>query len=276
MYKRSELNVHTISGVSYSVATVNEYIAKANEWKLNEIAFTDHHSIEEFSELKSLSQPSTAKIIYGLSVNLFDDTIELNDDRHNVKFLDKIVMLAKNEIGMKNISAVCNEVKKSKIRKLLKRDLAKFREGILVGASSSCSKLHNAVVLNWHDDINDIFDAAYQKKILDFYDYIELDPYFSGLYNSGYNMMSVKFIAEMCQKFNKPVVAVSGACMINESDAHKMKARAKNESGMEYKGDCPYLHSAEELLEKFDFLGKEKAKEIVITNPNIIADMIEL
>lgn len=272
MYKRSELSVHTISGVSYSVATVNEYIAKANELKLNAIAFTDHHSIEEFSELKSLSQPSTAKIIYGLSVNLFDDTIELNDDRHNVKFLDKIVMLAKNEIGMKNISAVCNEVKKSKIRKLLKRDLAKFREGILVGASSSCSKLHNAVMLNWHDDINDIFDAAYQKKILDFYDYIELDPYF----DDSFNETSVKFIVEMCQKFEKPVVAVSIACMINESDAPKMKARAEYESGIEYKGVCPYLHSAEELLKKFDFLGKEKAKEIVITNPNIIADMIEL
>ena len=64
--------------------------------------------------------------------------------------------------------------KKNKIRKLLKRDLTKFREGVLVGATSNGSKLHYGVTLNWHDDMNDIFDAAYQKKTLDFYDYIEL------------------------------------------------------------------------------------------------------
>lgn len=36
-----------------------------------------------------------------------------------------------------------------------------------------------------------------------------------------------------------------------------------------------YLHTTDEMLEEFEYLGSAKAKEIVIDNPNMIADMVE-
>ncbi len=161
-------------------------------------------------------------------------------------------------------------------------EIKNIREGLILGCAGSNSDLFNAYFSNQSEDelIN----------IINFYDYIEVYPISSAFDNvannevNAYNFMLKNYkdyvikICDICEKLNKPVIAVSNAYYLDRED--KNKRTILLHSDQEFKrlkrhSTETYMRTTEEMLEEFSYLGREKAKEIVITNPNKILEAVE-
>lgn len=164
-----------------------------------------------------------------------------------------ITLLAKDRTGIKSIFEIMTKLSEKENSKLTVELLNRYREGLIVG--SGCNSDFYKFALD-KDLFIDLLDNA---KFYE-YDYLEVCP--------GMSKNAVYRIVETGMCHNIPVCAVSNAYCCNEDDVvlHKM---IKNGSS------CNYLYTTDEMLDYFSFLGEDKAYEVVVTNTNAVADMIE-
>ena len=193
-----------------------------------------------------------------------------------------IILLAKNEIGRINLYRLVSlshldyYARRPRIPKSV---LAKYREGLILGSACEAGELFRAVV--------DERSEEEIARIVDFYDYLEIQP--TG--NNEFMIRDPKMtkvstvadlqdlnrkIVELGEKFNKPVCATCDVHFLNPEDEVYRRIIMSNKGF----GDVDlqpllYLRTTEEMLEEFQYLGAEKAEEVVVTNTNRIADMID-
>ena len=195
---------------------------------------------------------------------------------------DHIIILAKNDIGRINLYKLVSLShleyfqRRPRIPKSL---LVANREGLIIGSACEAGELYQAVLRRHGED--EIKAIAY------FYDYFEIQP----LANNNFMIESDRVpdvtseedlkelnrkIVELGEKFNKPVVATCDAHFLNPEDEIYRKYLLWSKGMKDADRPLPlYLRTTEEMLKEFDYLGREKAEEVVITNTNLIADMIE-
>ncbi len=190
-----------------------------------------------------------------------------------------MIILVKNSVGLKNLYKLVSHSyldyykKHPRIPKTL---LDRYRDGLIIGSACSEGELFSAMLENRaHSDL---------IEIADYYDYIEIQPICNNRYliSKGYASNDEELqsfnrrLMEIADETGKPVVATCDAHFLNKHDEiyrkillHGMKfSDADKDSGI-------YFRTTEEMLEEFAYLGNERAREVVITNTNKIADMIE-
>ena len=193
-----------------------------------------------------------------------------------------IILLAKNEIGRINLYRLVSlshldyYARRPRIPKSV---LAKYREGLILGSACEAGELFRAVV--------DERPEEEIARIVEFYDYLEIQP--TG--NNEFMIRDPKMtkvgtvadlqdlnrkIVELGEKFNKPVCATCDVHFLNPEDEVYRRIIMSNKGFGDADLQPPlYLRTTEEMLEEFQYLGAEKAEEVVVTNTNRIADMID-
>ena len=122
---------------------------------------------------------------------------------------------------------------------------------------------------------------------MNFYDYLEVQPLGNnrfmiesnriGNVNSEEDIRNInRRIISLGERFNKPVVATCDVHFMDPEDEVYRRIIMAGKGFTDADEQAPlYLHTTDEMLAEFEYLGSAKAREIVIENPNKIADMVE-
>ena len=288
--KRVELHCHTKMSKMDALTPMEGLVKQAIRWGHKALAITDHGVVQAFPFCFDAAEGSDLKLIFGMEGYLIGDrklkadNIDTeNPDAATNKGRSKIssyhiIILAKNEIGLRNLYQL---VTISHLRYLNKRPLLprevieEHRDGLILGSACEAGELYRAVRSGASD--------AELEEIAGFYDYLEIQPTGNNQFLVRENICSEKDlqehnrkIYELGKRLGKLTVATCDVHFLNPEDA---KLRAILQAGQNYKdADMQpplYLHTTEEMLEEFSYLGKDAAYEVVVTNTNKIADMIE-
>lgn len=190
------------------------------------------------------------------------------------------IILAKNEIGRVNLYRLISESHLTYFARRPRMPMSlinKYREGLIIGSACEAGELFRVIV----DDAPD----EEIVRLVNWFDYLEIQPLGNNEFMTrdtrnpktmddliGYN----KRIVELGEMFNKPVVATCDVHFLDPEDyiyrAIIMKSKGFDDADMQ---PPLYFRTTEEMLAEFQYLGSDKAKEVVITNTKMIADMIE-
>ncbi len=193
-----------------------------------------------------------------------------------------VIILAKNQVGRTNLYTL---VSKSHLEyyarrpRIPKSELSKHREGLIVGSACEAGELYQAI-------LNDKSEERI-SKIVSFYDYLEIQPLGNnrfmiendriGKVNSEEDLKEInRQIVRLGERFNKPVAATCDVHFLEPEDEVYRRIIMAGKGFSDADKQAPlYLHTTDEMLAEFEYLGSEKAREVVVENPGRIADMIE-
>lgn len=193
------------------------------------------------------------------------------------------IILAKNEVGRVNLYRLVSEshLKYFNRRPKLPKSLfLQYREGLLMGSACEAGELYRAILEGKTEDEID--------RIVRFYDYLEIQPLgndefmirdedkFPQIQDENDLMEINRRIVALGEEYRKPVVATCDVHFLNPEDEIYRRIIMSGRGFSDADEQAPlFYRTTEEMLSEFQYLGAAKAEEVVITNTNLIADMID-
>lgn len=188
-----------------------------------------------------------------------------------------IILLAASLKGLKNLYRL---VSYSHLQYFHKRPciprslLNMLRGGILLGSACEAGELFRSITRGK--------SAQEQERIASWYDYLEVQP----LDNNRFMLDSEDFdcTEDDLRDYNRRVIEIGdklGMLTVATCDVHFLdpddaiyRSILLHSQGFRDAGRMTplFFRTTDEMLEEFSYLGADKAYEIVVTNPNIIAE----
>jgi len=253
--------------------------------KLFKVDLTQHHRAIYDARATGQAFILMLKDILKLGITHHDQLNTLND-QHSFKlgFADHLIILAKNDTGFKNLFKVVSQSMTEDLYgtpRIRRSYLQANREGLLIGSACVNGEVFQAALNKPYEEL---------REKAKFYDYLEVQPpevYAHLIDLNDKNMAqhilgAIEKIIRVGEELSLPVVATGDAHHLNRED--KLYRQIYTRTPMVGGGrhplnnpdikEIPSMHfrTTDEMLNDFHFLPEAKRREIVIDNPNKIAD----
>lgn len=249
-----------------------------------------HHRGDYDAEGTALVFHKMLKKLSNRNIETMDqlDTLVSKDEIHKYGRAYHVNLLVKNKTGLKNLFkliSLANTTYLYKTPRILRSEIERHREGILVGSGCYESEVFTLAKSKSEDELS---------NIIRFYDYVEVQPMecYNHLIQSGDFGTEVELaahiekIVRVTEEAGKIIVATGDVHHLTRDDKiyreiivnQKVPGGGRHPLARSNIKEIPSNHfrTTDEMLDDFKFLGEETAERIVVENTNKIADMVEI
>ena len=212
-----------------------------------------------------------------------------------------IIWLVRNNLGLYNMYRLVSE---SNVHYYYRRPrtpkslLKYFNSSIIVGGACEQGEIYRYAMIKYKEGGKDVAKALELlkedqtfKDIISLYDYVEIQPLCNNMFMtrnpdkaSGESMLLNEndirnvniLLADVADAFDLPLIATTDSHFLNKEDGmyRKYMLMDMGFADAQMQSDL-YFRTTEEMLDEFSYLGEDRAMKAVVTNTNMIADMIE-
>ena len=247
-------------------------------------AFNHHRAVDDAVTVGHMMQ-SLFKRLADREITLLEQInpamMELRANSHMVEGHTRhMILFAKNQTGLRNLYRLISYGHLhyfKRVPRIPKSELMQWREGLLVGSACEAGELFQAIVARKsHDEL---------LRIASFYDFLEIQPLANNRFMLAKGMAKDdedlrefnRTVIRIGKELNKPVVATGDVHFMNPEDEIYRRMLLASKGFEDCDRENPlYFRTTDEMLEEFSYLGEELAHEVVVTNPNMIADMCDV